>query len=103
LTRPAAIDSAITCRARLNINCIRRERFRQLRTDFAGHKFIREANANNQRKSEPPEHHEICRRHDIRNIPFLAFYRDGSLVGTVTGLQKQEVLKRPTELVAISS
>ena len=29
---------------------------------------------------------EICLEHKIRNIPFLAFYRDGSLIRSNTGL-----------------
>lgn len=37
---------------------------------------------------DPPENHAICRHHDLLNVPFLAFYRDGSLVRTVTGLRK---------------
>jgi len=52
---------------------------------------------------DPPEHHEICRQHKIVNIPFLAIYRDGSLVGTVTGLHKQKILERLAELVAVYS
>jgi len=47
--------------------------------------------------------HEICRQHKIVNIPFLAIYRDGSLVGTVTGLHKQKILERLAELVAVYS
>ena len=34
---------------------------------------------------DTPEHLEICRQHAVRNIPFLAFYREGALVRTVTG------------------
>ena len=41
---------------------------------------------------DPPEHHELCRRHDIRNVPFLEFYRDGSLIRSVTGMQTPEVI-----------
>jgi thioredoxin-like negative regulator of GroEL len=47
---------------------------------------------------DPPENWEICRQHEIRNIPFLAFYRDGSLIATVTGLQWEEILKRIADL-----
>ena len=32
------------------------------------------------------DHQEICLEHKIRNIPFLAFYRDGSLIRSNTGL-----------------
>jgi thioredoxin reductase (NADPH) len=41
---------------------------------------------------DPPAHHEICREHSVANIPFLAFYRDGSLVRNVTGLRPPEVI-----------
>jgi hypothetical protein len=34
---------------------------------------------------DPAEHLEICKQHGIRNIPFLALYRDGTLVRTITG------------------
>jgi len=41
---------------------------------------------------DPPAHHEICRRHQILNVPFLAFYRDGSLARTSTGLLTSDLL-----------
>jgi hypothetical protein len=41
----------ITCGARLDVESIHRERFRQLRPDLAGHKFMREGNVIHQRKS----------------------------------------------------
>ena len=40
---------------------------------------------------DPAEHHEICRQHRVLNVPFLAFYRAGSLVRTETGLPKPEL------------
>ena len=40
--------------------------------------------------TEPAEHHDICREHKIRNIPFLAFYRDGVLVHTLTGMRNPD-------------
>ena len=36
--------------------------------------------------TDPLEHHDLCRSHQVRNLPFLALYRDGVLVTTVTGL-----------------
>jgi thioredoxin-like negative regulator of GroEL len=41
---------------------------------------------------DPAEHHEICRQHKVLNIPFLAFYRDGALVRTSTGVLAPEVI-----------
>jgi thioredoxin-like negative regulator of GroEL len=41
---------------------------------------------------DPAAHHEICRQHKLLNVPFLAFYRDGALVHTSTGLLTAEVL-----------
>ena len=46
------------------------------------------------------EHFDLCKQLQIRNLPFLAFYRDGSLVGSVTGLRQQDVLERFRELVS---
>ena len=42
--------------------------------------------------NDPPAHHEICRQHNVLNVPFLAFYRDGSLARSVTGMRKPEVI-----------
>lgn len=39
---------------------------------------------------DPPAHHPLCRRHDVRNVPFLALYRSGSLVRSVTGIPPPE-------------
>ena len=36
---------------------------------------------------DPPAHHELCRQHNVLNVPFLAFYREGSLIRTVTGMR----------------
>lgn len=41
---------------------------------------------------DPPEHHELCRQHNVLNVPFLAFYRDGSLIRNVTGMRTPEVI-----------
>ena len=41
---------------------------------------------------DPEAHHERCRQHDVKQVPFLAFYRDGSLVRTVSGMRKPEVI-----------
>lgn len=40
--------------------------------------------------TDPPEHHDLCRQHKILNLPFLAFYRDGSLVNSLTGIRTPE-------------
>ena len=63
---------------------------------------LRELVAIGSMEVDPPEHHDICRRLKIVNIPFLAFYRGGSLIGTVTGLGKREILERLDQLVAVS-
>jgi hypothetical protein len=34
---------------------------------------------------DPAEHWEICRQHAVLNLPFLAFYRDGTCLETLTG------------------
>ncbi len=41
---------------------------------------------------DPPAHHELCRQHNVLNVPFLAFYRDGSLIRSVTGMRTPEVI-----------
>ena len=41
---------------------------------------------------DPPEHWDICRQHNLLNIPFLAFYREGVVVETLTGMCDREVL-----------
>jgi len=41
---------------------------------------------------DPPEHWEICKQHNILNIPFLAVYRDGNLVETVTGKREDHIM-----------
>ena len=50
--------------------------------------------------TDPPEHHEICRRHKILGLPFLAFYRNGSLFRTTTGLRTADsIIENLKELV----
>ena len=41
---------------------------------------------------DPPAHQELCRQHNVLNVPFLAFYRDGSLVRSVTGMRTPAVI-----------
>jgi thioredoxin-like negative regulator of GroEL len=41
---------------------------------------------------DPEEHWEISRQHKIVNLPFLAFYRDGTLIRTQTGMLRQDDL-----------
>ncbi len=41
---------------------------------------------------DPPAHHEICSQHHVLNVPFLALYRDGSLMRAVTGMWKPDVI-----------
>ena len=49
---------------------------------------------------DPPEHHQLCRDHKLMNVPALAFYRDGSLNRTGTGLLAPEAFDRYlTELI----
>jgi thioredoxin-like negative regulator of GroEL len=48
---------------------------------------------------DAPENAEICIRHNIRNIPFLAFYRDGSVFASVTGLDKDKVTYHLRQMV----
>ena len=40
----------------------------------------------------PPAHHELCRQHNVLNVPFLAFYRDGLRMRSVTGMRTPEVI-----------
>ena len=41
---------------------------------------------------DKPENQELRRRHNVLNVPFLAFYRDGVLVRTVTGMRAPEII-----------
>ena len=51
--------------------------------------------------TEPVEHHDLCKRYEIRNLPFLAFYRDGSLIETVTGIgEPAEIIGHLQRLIA---
>jgi hypothetical protein len=47
---------------------------------------------------DPPEHWELCKQHQILNVPFLAFYRDGvfaeGLIGRHDDLVVVEHLRR---------
>ena len=38
-------------------------------------------------------HNELCRQHNVLNVPFLAVYRDGSLIRSVTGMRTPEVVE----------
>ena len=38
------------------------------------------------------QHGDICKQHKILNLPFLAFYRDGLPVNTLTGLCAVDIL-----------
>lgn len=38
---------------------------------------------------DPPEHHQICMELKIRNLPFVALYREGVLLRTSTGVLNQ--------------
>ena len=41
---------------------------------------------------DPPAHDELCLQHNVLNVPFLAFYRDGALIRSVTGMRTPEVI-----------
>jgi thioredoxin-like negative regulator of GroEL len=41
---------------------------------------------------DPPAHWEICRQHNVLNVPFLSFYRDGTLIETVMGKCNERVV-----------
>ena len=50
---------------------------------------------------DPKEHHDICEQHKILSLPFLALYRDGSLIQTVKGLRKpDEIIEQLRQLVS---
>ncbi len=36
---------------------------------------------------DPPAHHEICMQLGILNVPFMAAFRDGAVVLTLTGMR----------------
>lgn len=38
---------------------------------------------------DPPNHHQICRDLNVQGPPFLALYRDGSVVTTRVGLMER--------------
>lgn len=39
-----------------------------------------------------PAHEALCHQHNVRTVPFLAFYRDGALVRSVAGMRPPEVM-----------
>ena len=41
-----------------------------------------------------PEHLELARQHKVFDLPFLAFYRNGQLTRTITGLHTPAVVTR---------
>ena len=41
---------------------------------------------------DPPQHWDLCKQHNLVNVPSLAFYRDGLLVETLTGLREYPIL-----------
>lgn len=41
---------------------------------------------------DPPAHWEICRQHRVMNVPFLVFYREGAVAGTLTGVRDDAVV-----------
>lgn len=50
---------------------------------------------------DPPEHQELALQHKITDVPFLAFYRDGCLIHTITGMRDLEVISKwLTDLVS---
>jgi thioredoxin-like negative regulator of GroEL len=52
--------------------------------------------------TDPPEHHSLCRAHHVLNLPFLVLYKNGALMTTVTGMQKQNILRLFADLVTAS-
>jgi thioredoxin-like negative regulator of GroEL len=47
------------------------------------------------------EHNHLSRFHEIKNLPFLAFYRDGLLVDALTGMrQADDIVERLTRAFA---
>ena len=51
--------------------------------------------------TDRPQHlGDLGKQLQLRNLPFLAFYRDGVLIGLVTGLRQEEVPERFRELVS---
>ncbi len=41
---------------------------------------------------DPHAHQEVCRLHNVLNVPFLALYRGGLLVRTVNGMRTPEAI-----------
>jgi thioredoxin-like negative regulator of GroEL len=45
-------------------------------------------------ESDTPAHWDICRAHQIMSLPFVAFYRDGSLASSFTNLRTPEIVSK---------
>ena len=52
--------------------------------------------------TDPVEHTDLCRSHRVLNLPLLEFYRDGSLVDTFGGFQKDKIIDKIRKLVSNS-
>jgi thioredoxin 1 len=50
--------------------------------------------------TDVPAHWDLIRSHRCLNLPFLVFYRDGVLVSSVLGLNRQKILESLGVLVA---
>jgi thioredoxin-like negative regulator of GroEL len=50
--------------------------------------------------TDRPEHWPICRELKVLNLPFLAFYRDGSLIHPVVGLKESDGVEQINTVVA---
>jgi thioredoxin-like negative regulator of GroEL len=50
--------------------------------------------------TDRPEHWAICRELKVLNLPFLAFYRDGSLIQTLVGFNEPHIMEQINKLVA---
>ncbi len=49
--------------------------------------------------ADKPEHFDLCRSHQVVNLPFLALYRDGVLSAALVGMDKQKIVRLLNELV----
>ena len=49
--------------------------------------------------TDVPQHFELCRSHGIRNLPFLAFYRDGVFVDSYIGWETSGIVAGMRKLV----
>ena len=50
--------------------------------------------------TDRPEDWAICRELKVLNLPFLAFYRDGSLIQTLVGFNEPHIMEQINKLVA---